>query len=682
MAERSARRLVRPSRRRTARLSPVWGTLGRHWLDVARYADSDGYEKDNPRPYAWRWRERGINALNDNMPFDEFTIEQIAGDLLPGATLEQHVATGFHRNTLINREGGTDPEEDRVKRTVDRTNTLGNVWLGMTVGCAQCHSHKYDPLPQKEYYQLYAFFNTLAEPDIGAPLPHQREEYRIAKAEFDEEHRPFEDAIAQYEREKLDAALAQWEQANGTAAPVWEILKPESVTAKKGTTLEVLDDGSVFASGEHPGRQEVYTLACNTGLKDITGLRIETLTDDRLPGEGPGRGPLGNFHITRFDVEAAPADGSAEPVKVELAHPLATFSESGHDIANAINNSPTNGWSISPRVGERHLATFKAKTPFGFEGGTRITVNLWQSSVLRPFHGLGRFRISVTTQTTEEEQPLPLLGITDVIASTISTPAEQRSSMMQQDLKDYYRMVDPELAKLREAAEAHNKTAPENPYETAKAQVVEEMKSPRKTHLLLRGDFLSPDDEVSANTPSAFVPLEPHGETPDRLDLARWLVNPGHPLTARVTVNRIWSRYFGEGIVPTVQDFGTQGAKPSHPQLLDWLDHDDFLQTLGRPASRVATELLCPLVRRIPRGHAGSRDAFRQGRSKIEARQPRNPKRQRGTNRSLTFASSLTLRVTIELVPTGLLQSETLNGPAHSGGVVVRGPQTCYGKSA
>ncbi len=552
--------------------SPHYGERwARHWLDLARYADSDGYEKDSARPYAWRWREWVINALNDNMPFDQFTIEQLAGDLIPDATVEQRVATGFHRNTLINREGGTDPEEDRVKRTVDRTNTLGKVWLGMTVECSQCHSHKYDPLPQKEYYQLFAFFNSLDEPDIGAPLAKQRAEYETAKKQFDVEHKPFQDAIARFEKDKLPAALKAWEQTNAETKPIWEILRPESLTAKKGSELELLEDGSIFASGKHPGRQEVYTLVCNTDLKDITGLRIEAITDDRLPGGGPGRGPLGNFHLTRFDVQIAPADGSADPIKVDLVQPQATFSESGAPVANFANISPTNGWSIAPRVGERHAATFKAKSPFGFEGGTKITIAVWQSSVLRHFHGLGRFRISVTSQPSEDKQQLQLYAISDAIVSTISTPVDQRSSMMQQDLLDYFRMVDPGLAQLKQKADEHQKKAPADPSQSTKAQVVGEMKSPRKTHFLVRGDFLSPDYEVTAGTPSAFIPLKPRSEKADRLDLAHWLVDPDHPLTARVTVNRIWARYFGRGIVPTIKDFGTQGAKPSHPELLDWM---------------------------------------------------------------------------------------------------------------
>ncbi|MBI3464835.1 MAG: PSD1 domain-containing protein [Planctomycetes bacterium] len=552
--------------------SPHYGERwGRHWLDLARYADSDGYEKDSPRPHAWRWRNWVIQALNDDMPYDHFTIEQLAGDLLPNASLEQKVATGFHRNTLINREGGIDPEEDRVKRTVDRTNTLGSVWLGMTVECAQCHSHKYDPLTQKEYYELYAFFNTLAEPDIGAPLKRQREAYELAKADFDAEHQQYLAAIRQYEEQQLADAIEKWEQSSPDAAPVWTILRPVSVNAKQGTTLKVLEDGSVLASGKHPGREEIYSLVFATDLSDITGIRLEALTDDSLPEGGPGRGPLGNFHITRFDVAAAPADDSAKPVEVALHKAQATFSESGNDVVRAINASPTDGWSIAPRGGEDHVATFETKERVGFTNGTRLTIDIWQSSVLRHFHGLGRFRISITTAKPADKQQLPLHGVTDVVAKALAMPREQRSPMLQNELIDYYRMIDPELKKLQSAADQHNLEAPENPYLTTRAQVVSETREPRKTHFLVRGDFLQPDYEVQPNTPSVFPPLKPRGQHPDRLDLARWLVAPDHPLIARVAVNRVWSVYFGRGIVPSVRDFGTQGTPPSHPELLDWL---------------------------------------------------------------------------------------------------------------
>ena len=181
--------------------SPRFGERwGRHWLDLARYADSDGYEKDEVRPFAWRWRDWVISAFNSDMPFDQFTIEQLAGDLLPNATLEQKVATGLHRNTLISTEGGSDQEEFRVKATVDRVNTTGAAWMGLTIGCAQCHSHKYDPISQREYYQMFAFFNSLDRVDIPAPTAVESLRFAVRKQRFDRDHAPFLRAVADYEK--------------------------------------------------------------------------------------------------------------------------------------------------------------------------------------------------------------------------------------------------------------------------------------------------------------------------------------------------------------------------------------------------------------------------------------------------------------------------------------------------
>ena len=524
-----------------------------------------------------------IDALNKNMPFDQFTIQQLAGDLMPEVSLDQQIATGFNRNTLVNREGGTDPEEDRVKRTIDRINTVGNVWLGLTVECAQCHSHKYDPLRQKEYYELFAFFNSLSEPNIGAPLVEARSKYEVVKTKFDAEHLPFQTAVEQYDQDELDSAMQQWEKSGDFSDPAWTVLRPESIQSKKGSTLELLEDGSIYASGTHPGRQEVYTLVFDTDRTEITGFRIEALTDDRLPGNGPGRGPLGNFYVTRFDVDVTPiddsindftddsVDDSAEPTRITLTDPKATFAEPLNEIAHAISPHPTNGWSILPKMGQSHEATFKVKEPFGFKGGTRIKIAIWQSSVGKHFYSLGRFRISLTTQKTVEKKPLPLGGMTDLLATTIKTDLSVRSPLMQRELRSYFQTVDPKRVELQKAADEHNQKAPASPYHVTKAQVIQELKEPRKTRFLVRGDFLAPDYEVSAGTPAVFPALQPRGETPDRLDLARWLVDARNPLTARVTVNRIWDRYFGRGIVSTLKDFGTQGAPPTHPELLDWL---------------------------------------------------------------------------------------------------------------
>lgn len=550
--------------------SPHYGERwGRHWLDLARYADSDGFEKDSPRPHAWRWRDWVIRSLNEDKAFDEFTTEQLAGDLLPNSSLEQRVATGFHRNTLINREGGTDPEEDRTKRTVDRTNTLGKVWLAMTLECAQCHTHKYDPITQREYYQMYAFFNSLREPNIGAPLPRKLKEYKAARAAFDRQHAVHTNAMKQYEEEELSQAFAQWLAHGPDASVEWFTLEPARVTAKQGTQFQVLPDRSVLATGENPGRAERYTIVFDTDLSGITGVRLEAMADDRLPQGGPGRGADGNFLITQFTVTAAPTDGSAPAQDVVLANARSDHAEPGGEAKLAINTSDGNGWSIAPDFGRTHTAAFETEKPVGFSGGTRLTVTIQQSNTRKLYHNVGRFRISVTTRS--DEQP-PLAGMTDLLARALETPAEQRSAIQHKRLLAYYRRIDPELQRLRAAAREHEKEAPANPFESTKAQVVAELRQPRETHILERGDFLQPGARVTADTPAVLPPLSPGSDQrPDRLDLARWLVSEQHPLTARVTVNRVWARFFGRGLVASLDDFGSQGRRPSHPELLDWL---------------------------------------------------------------------------------------------------------------
>ncbi len=259
---------------------------GRHWLDLARYADSDGYEKDRPRPHAWRYRDWVINALNADMPFDQFTVEQLAGDLLPSSTVEMKVATGFHRNTLHNTEGGTDQEEDRVKKTVDRTNTFGAIWMGLTVGCSQCHSHKYDPISHREYYQLYSFFNDINEQDIAAPTAIEQLEFAEAEMVFQQSHQPFVNAVKQYTDNELSAALEQWLIDERAAQHTWVVPPSVAIASKHGTQFKKLPDASWLAEGPNKS-SEVYTITLN--MPSISGFRLEVLADDSLPVKGPGR---------------------------------------------------------------------------------------------------------------------------------------------------------------------------------------------------------------------------------------------------------------------------------------------------------------------------------------------------------------------------------------------------------
>lgn len=355
--------------------SPRYGERwARHWLDLARYADSDGFEKDTGRPWAWRYREWVINALNGNQPFDQFTIEQIAGDLLPDATAEQKIATGFHRNTLTNKEGGIDPEQFRVEQVVDRVNTTGKAFLGITIGCCQCHDHKYDPFSQREYYQFFAFFNSDREVDVEAPLPGEEGPYQKAKAAHAKKRVGLKQAVDEHKK-KLPKLQEEWEAS-----------------------------------------------------------------------------------LTLPQLRALPSNIQAVLLKEALAR------------------------------------------------------------------------------------------------------AEKEAA----ELAAYFAKQEKTMVRVQKALTDHDRQAPT----LSKAPTLALGQS-RQTNVMVRGDFLRPGAAVAANTP-AVLPPQP-SRSPNRLDLARWIVAPDNPLTARVFVNWVWQKYFGRGLVATLEDFGTQGEKPSHPELLDWL---------------------------------------------------------------------------------------------------------------
>jgi hypothetical protein len=544
--------------------SPHFGERwGRHWLDLARYADSDGYEKDSPRPFAYRYRDWVIDAVNRDLPFDQFTIEQLAGDLLPGAGQAQKIATGFHRNTLTNKEGGADPEEFRVAAVVDRTNTTGTVWLGLTVGCAQCHTHKYDPILQREYYSLFAFFNTSQELDMPAPRPGEQELYEREKAAFDAEHAPLTEALARYDRDVRPDRQRAWERTVPRPAETWEILTPLTAESYSGATLEIQPDGSVLASGRR-GDSDHYTVTATTTLKNVSALRLEMLPHDALPGKGPGRADNGNFVLSELKVQAGSREVPADELPaVPLRSPTADFSQEGFAVAAAIDGDEHTGWAVAPRLGRGHVAVFETKDDLGLMGEERLVITLVQHHGER--HTIGRFRISAISAS----RPVTADRVPDDVVVIAGKPAESRSQAEADRIAAYYRGVDAEYRKLADAVEDHARKAPKPP--VSKAPVLVEAEKARPTHLLIRGDFLRPGDEVSPGTPSVLPPLECSDEPATRLDLARWLMDPAHPLTGRVEVNRIWRHLFGRPIVASVDDFGTRGEKPSHPELLDWL---------------------------------------------------------------------------------------------------------------
>ena len=533
---------------------------GRHWLDLARYADSDGYEKDRARPYAYVFRDWVIRAVNEDQPLDQFSIEQLAGDLLPNASLAQKEATGFHRQTLTNTEGGTDKEEFRCKAVVDRVNTTATVWLGVTMGCAECHSHKYDPFTQREFYQLFAFFNDASEKNIPSPRQNELKAYDSATAKWKAEVEKRTSAYSKWKQDKLPARFQKWAESTTGPSTDWKQLKPTKLHSKSGATLKQEKNNVVFSTGKNPGT-DTYTVETATDLKRITGVRLEAI-DDPSPKLGPGRSRDGNFVLTRFALEAKLPNGKTQ--KFTLQNPKADFSQSKFNVAASVKGLKTTGWAVSPKKNENHVAVYEVKEKVELPKGTKLTFRL--EHYYKTTYLLQRFRLAVT----DSSGPFLPSSVGDEVATLLARKPDDRSEKDNQKLLAFYQEnVDAEAAKLRRAIDDQESKKPKYPPTTA--AVIVAQPNGRKTQIHKRGNFMDKGDEVFPLTPAVLHPFKARGEKPDRLDLANWLFARENPLTARVMVNHIWKNLFGRGIVGTIDDFGTRGDKPSHPQLLDWL---------------------------------------------------------------------------------------------------------------
>ncbi len=563
------------------------------WLDAARFADTNGYHIDNGRDMS-RWREWVIAAFADNKPYDQFTVEQLAGDLLPNATLSQKIASGFNRNHMINFEGGAIPEEYHMAYIVDRVNTTGTVFMGLTVGCAQCHDHKYDALTQKEYYQLYAFFYNVPEngldgrtgnavPLVKAPTAEQQK--RIDEIQTQAEAIELRLASPQPE---IDAAQQKWEsQAIAqTAAVKWTTLDPTEMTSAGGATLEKDKDGSIKVTGPNPAK-ETYTIQALPKLDQVTGIRLEVLPDPSLKGNGPGRSENGNIVLTEARLQIAGASGM--PLKWLSA--TADFSQDTFPIANAIDQNPKSGWAIFPEVGKPHTAILELASPLKLPLETALIVTLdFQSQFAQ--HQAGRFRTSVT----DAANPHGASQLPENIRQIVALDAAARTKDQQAALRTYYRAnVSPEARKwqaeltaLRDQRAAIDKVVPS-------AMVMQEMTPARETRLLIRGQYDKKGDTVAAAVPAS-LPQLPKDAPANRLGLAQWLVSPEHPLMSRVTVNRYWQLVFGSGLVKTSDDFGSQGDVPSHPELLDWLAAEFMQPTDPQPAAKWDVKALLRLM--------------------------------------------------------------------------------------
>jgi mono/diheme cytochrome c family protein len=546
--------------------SPRFGERwGRHWLDKARYADSDGYEKDNPRPDAWRYRDWVIDAVNADMPLDRFTIEQLAGDLLPGYTSTQQLATAFHRQTLTNTEGGTDQEQFRVEAIFDRVATTGTVWLGLTVGCAQCHSHKYDPISHEEYYRLFAFFNngdetTTNVPLVGDPL-----------AAFEKEQQDARQNLAELEpqlekrRAELAANLPAWESEIAAARnnPLqFHPVELVSATSQGKAEIKILSDGSYLVSGENPDKDR-FTIKAKSDLKQITGFKIEALAHDSLGGRGPGRTDHGNFVLGELRAFAAPTAEIKKDYRVELAAAESDYHQDGLPAANAIDNDEKTGWAVAGQTGRDHWIVCTTKAPIETASTPYLQLVLSQNYGGR--HTLGRFRISAVTGSD------PLLGVPQNVRDALAVAADNRTPEQTATLVDHLVTRDEQGKKWSDEVAKLKTTLARQPVMNVRV-IGQRTENPRVSHILARGDFLSPEKEVQPGTLAVLAPFEPRaGGAADRLDLARWLVDETNPLTRRVLANQLWSHLFGRGIVRTPNDFGVRGEPPTHPQLLDWL---------------------------------------------------------------------------------------------------------------
>jgi hypothetical protein len=537
------------------------------WLDAARYADTNGYQGD-PTRSMWYWRDWAIQALNANMPFDKFTIEQIAGDLLPNPAREQLVATGFHRNHMINGEGGRIAEESRVDYVQDRVETTGTVWLGLTFNCCRCHDHKYDPFSQRDYYQLSAYFNSidesggndaggLARPVISFSSPEQdkkladldREEKEAAKERDEIEKR------LRASQSVLEKALLGADGGGGFPEPKWQVLKPSELYSEHGTVLTALEDGSIRASGPNPATED-YNVTIHTPLGGITGFKLEALPDDAFVNKGPGRSDNGNFVLTEVSLQ----DGGA-PIALKGAS--VDFAQRGFSKDGPFDGDQKTGWAIMPEFGRAHTLVFTLDKKLS-AGGERALGFRFSFRFGRE-HTLGRFRILATTDDPALSRPVP-----ESVRRIIAKPAKDRSADEQKELAGFQFDTNPELSAAKKKAEQTKKAKADFEKALPRTMVMRDRPQPRDTFILVKGAYNQFADKVEHGVPANLGSL-PADAPKSRLALAQWLVAPGNPLTARVTVNRLWQQFLGTGIVKSADNFGLQADPPSHPALLDWL---------------------------------------------------------------------------------------------------------------
>ncbi|WP_395744714.1 PSD1 and planctomycete cytochrome C domain-containing protein [Prosthecobacter sp.] len=558
--------------------------MAMQWLDFARFADSHGFQTDSSRAM-WPWRDWVIKAFNDNKPFDQFTLEQIGGDLLPNATRPQIVATGFNRNHRINGEGGIIAEEWRIENIIDRVETTSFTWLGLTLNCCRCHDHKYDPFTQKDFYSFFAFFNNIAESgtiqgssnrsggnsDPVITVPNAAEEQQLAAL-----RKKIEDAQEQVTEVQLQLPnlVASWEaemdNPEALKKPMWNVLPVIEAKSQGGATLTKQADASWLASGTNPA-SDSYTVTTPLAEGSFSGLLLEALPDPSLPNQSLGRASNGNFVLTGIEGTIT-APTLRRPVKIAFTRAEADYAQKGYDVKLLLDKDPKNGWAIDgndPTKRVERNAMFIMEKSMRVPAGATLTVSLLHQSKFGG-HNMGRFRLS----STDAEPALASIdgtgGPPATVLAVLKTPTENRTPKQRTELEKYYRTsVD---SPLRDADYALAAAKAElDKYERNVPSVMVMKEGPvRDAFILKRGEYDKPGDKVTMATPAVLPPM-PKNAPQNRLGLAQWIVSPENPLTARVWVNRAWEKFFGVGLSKSTENLGTQSEYPVHPELLDWL---------------------------------------------------------------------------------------------------------------
>jgi len=547
------------------------------WLDGARYADSNGFQSDDQR-FMYGWRDWILNAFQKNMPFDQFTIEQLAGDLLPDATMDQKIATGFNRNNRQNSEGGLIAEEWRIEGVIDRVEATSAVWMALTLGCARCHDHKYDPISQKEMYQFFSYFNNVPESGVASPgntaplirVPSPSSNTKLA--ELDAAIAAAESAVTEAEG-KVSPAAEVWAANIGPkllkSSNHWRVLDGE-LTGRGGSKLTVQTDGSVRVTGKTPA-MDVYSLShTSKEPRKITAIQLEAIPHASNAASGFGRKGNGNIVLGEFEAELTPSTANESAIPLKFDRAFADYSQENWHIASAIDGNPSTGWALdgldSTKQITRH-AVFVFKEPVVLDVGSQLIIRMKQESLAN--HNLGFFRLSATEESAISEtvvSPLP-----ESLVAAIATPTMERSDEQKKSIVDHYRTLsESPIAKSNAVLESAKKAKAEYDKSIPTVMVMQETPQPRDCFVLVRGQYDKAGEKVTAALPAAFPPL-PTGAPNNRLGVARWLVDPSHPLTSRVQVNRYWELFFGVGIVKSSENFGMQSQFPSHPELLDWL---------------------------------------------------------------------------------------------------------------